>query len=423
MPNPNQPHAVTQYQLVWDAGGRIVTDLFDVINEETQITSTINGISTSTHLFKSKSEKLAELLKFAGNRYHTKVNFRVGINTSNTITWDDWHRHFLEKYGIQYLSGGSNSGYQIVLSTQNAPSLFNKITKFAAHKGKISAIIKTIADNYGLDSVIEETEGDFILYQSNQTDADFIETRLLPRAVNKKGHAGYVFFINDNILHFHSPFYQNKILEFDYPSANISDLQLVYKAETGLLWGKTTIFSHDPYTGQSNAISSSYDSYVRLSDYSVARKDLNFSSSNLGYHLSTNNPEEVTALAQADLQKRHLKLYKLIAFVDHRLKIKPGDLIKLNIQNSSGTDSGYGGLYLVSGVSLSIENTLIKSAVILNRGEYLTQTRINWAATNPDIASVNTSDFSAYGTLPKINPQKSLRVTLGIGPEKLVLKN
>jgi hypothetical protein len=298
------------------------------------------------------------------------VRFRYGINAEKTTNWMPWSQHLLTSFSALPVGVGEAAGHILHIVSNDPLYAWNRQSKVVCRKGKISSIVAQIASENGIENtVIEETDTEGVYYQAFEGDTEFVMQRLLRRSVNKKGFGNYLFFYQDDALHFHTPDYSTRPLYANYYNAGGLNLALVDHTqklyEGGI--GGTRIVRYDPYTGNSNEISSDPSKALR---YATVAHNLNVAQSqyNVPYHSGANGDKECVAIAQSVYDLARISAFRADFTLPRMTNIRAGCLLNIDITPSSRSEAA-SGFYLVSRTSVSIVNGRATTALALQRGE------------------------------------------------------
>ena len=136
-------------------------------------------------------KKLAPLKKAFGSG-DPKIQVRLGIGSpGGVMNWLPWQKHTIYKYGASLVGQAKETGWITTMKSRDAlwsASRFNKIT---TRKGKVSDIVSQIAGENEMGTFIEPTSSPaWTFVQSRMSDVQFIQERMVPRAVNGSGRGG-----------------------------------------------------------------------------------------------------------------------------------------------------------------------------------------------------------------------------------------
>ena len=297
--------------------------------------------------------------------------FRLGLGQPKQTIWLPWQNHFIVHYGAALQGISKASGHRLEITTSDALFVASRANKTVARKGSISSIVQTIADENSLDAVIESTSGQFLYIQSFEDDVSFVSKRLLRRAVNAKGRGNYVFFILDNVLHFHSPDYQTSVKELQYFQQPAG--QLIQLDRSQQLWKEgasgTHLIVYDPLTGETKDIVNDPNKSLRFAKGLYQLSNVSGGRRRVMYHLSANRPEEAIALSQNTYENARMNTFEVNVDFDKNISIRTGDIINLVINQQSEKTSSWSGLYYVTGTVYTIVQNAVTMKLIIRRGE------------------------------------------------------
>ena len=359
----------------------------DLVHERSEITMAINQPVRHLHQFSTVNLDVVDVLtKNSVLQSTPKVRIRIGVTQGRGIFWFPWQDHFLFNTDIVPLG----KGYSITFVTSDFIEWSTRKTRF--HSGTIQAIVQKIATENGLNFMIEPTEGSWSYIQSNQTDGDFL-AKLVPRAINKFGRGGFRYFVQDNILHFHTLDYAATIRNANVFSLSGTKVVLSSRVYDAVDEGApgVRILGIDPYEGQTYAFESNQDKVVNHGNQAPDLTPL--SRLVLGMHPSANRLDELKAVAQSNFDRARSNLMNCTLTVEKGYPIQINDIIRTTLNSASSQQSPWGGLYTVIGVSHVITKGTSFSTIKLQRGEFLVS---NVSKSTAD-GSLETSDYAAKG--------------------------
>lgn len=376
MPEPihsREGNATVDYKLVLPDKRTIAFDPSYVTFIDAEIKNDVYASGKGLHTFRTLDPVFLDTVKVAMSTANPLLEFRIGFGTPTSKFWLPWQQHIITKYSARFEGIGSAAGHLLIFSTADNLVRLERSNKVLARKGTAAEIVKAIADENNMDSVVEPTDGKFLLYQSFLDDIRFIRSRLLPRAINQVGHGGYYFFIRDNVLHFHTPDYQSTVREMNYYDGFGGELTVDDTSQEPTLWDSgvagANVVGYDAYTGQSQEISARPDDALRLSDYIYSFDSVPNGARNLFYHLSTNPPVEMNAMAQYSYQRSRQRIFNTRITLSKTIEIRHGDLLNVGIVQNKGASS-HSGFYLVTAASHIVKKQAVTSLYALSRGEF-----------------------------------------------------
>jgi hypothetical protein len=367
-------YATVEYKIVLTDKRVISFDPTRVTFVDAEITDSVYSHATALHTFRTLEPLFLDSIKVAMSTADPLFEFRLGFGTPQQTFWLPWQRHIITKYSARFEGIANAAGHFLVFETADSLIRFERANKVIARKGTVAEIVKTIAEENDLESVVEPTDGKFLLYQSFWDDTRFIRQRCLPRAINKSGRGGYYFFIRDNVIHFHTPDYQSNARQMNYYDVFGTELTLSDVSQDPALWDSGVaglrVIGHDPFTGQTQEISSTPANALRLSDYIYQFGNVNNGQLNIPYHLSANPPIEVTALAQHGYQRARQQVFRTTVTLDKTIAIRHGDLLNIGIAQQNFTASSHSGYYFVASTLHHVRKQAVSSTYSLERGEF-----------------------------------------------------
>jgi hypothetical protein len=355
---PQQPTLPLTSGIVTYLGSDLVEDVF--------------GRKEYRHKFSTLiPEFVNDILRTAMASGSPTFRFRLGLGNPQQTFWLPWQDHFVVHYGAIVEGISKQAGHTLEITTSDA--LFNiaRANKTVAHKGTISSIVAAIADENQIEAVIEETSGQYLFVQNFIDDATFIRDRLVRRSVNAKGRGNYLFFIIDNVLHFHSPDYQTAVKEIQYYQEPGSNLIQVDRSQQ--LWDEgvsgTRIIVYDPLTGETRETLSDPSRALRYAKGIYQLSAVKGGERNIFYHLGANRPDEAKAIGQNTYEHARLNTFELNVDFDKNISTRTGDIVNLVVTPQSQKTSPWSGFYLVAGTVYTIKNNAVVMKLILRRGE------------------------------------------------------
>lgn len=404
-----------QYKLVLDQKHTIAFDAQVVTFVDAELKDDVYGVGAGLHTFRTLDPNFLESIKQAMSNADPVMEFRLGFGNPNNTYWLPWQRHLIVNYYAKFEGIATAAGHLLVFATANVLTRMERSNKLLARKGTISQIVATIAAENSVEAVVEPTDGKFLLFQSFQDDTRFIRERLLARAI-RRGRGGYYFFIRDNVLHFHTPDYQSSARQLNYYSVFGTGLTLSDLSQQPGLWDSglagVRMIAHDPYTGQTQEISSDPTKALRLADSIYDYENVDNGQWNFPYHLSQNPPGEVNAIAQFKYQISRQQTFLSTVSVDKTIVVRHGDLLNLSVTQQNSKASSHSGYYLVTGTLHVVKKQAVNSTYTLERGEVRGQDQ-SLTVQNTQEQLVPTS--KAPGEDPNILEIQSSELTKGAG--------
>lgn len=409
-------YASVQYKLILGHKQTIEFTPQYITFVDAEIKDDVYGVGTGLHTFRTLDPNFLESVKQAMSSADPLMEFRIGFGSPNGVYWLPWQQHIVVNYSAKFEGIAASSGHLLVFNTSNNLTRLQRSNKVRAHKGTIANIVAAIAAENGMDYVVEPTDASkFMLYQSFQDDATFIRDRLLRRA-QRRGRAGYYFFVRDNVLHFHTPDYQGNVRQLNYYNVFGTELTVSDLSQDPDLWDAgmagVRIIAHDPYTGQTKEIGSNPDTALRLSDSIYSFNSIVNGERNIPYHASQNPLSEINALAQSFYQVARQQIFRTTTSVDKTIVIRHGDLLNLSITQQNSKASSHSGYYYVTTASHFIKKQTVNSTYILERGELRGQDQ-SFTVQNTQEQLIPTS--KAPGEFPNIREVQDSQLTKGAG--------
>jgi hypothetical protein len=393
-------------------------DSVNAIHVKSVITESLSGPAVHELTVKAPSTDYMDgVIRFSQSQGTPKIRYRIGVGSAGNSAYLPWQNHLI-KTPVAILEGmGNGAGHMCRIDTHDNLFTISRATKVAAHRGKISSIVQKIAESNGLtESVIEETKDEGMWIQSFSDDLEFIRSRLLHRAVNSKGRGNYNFYIQDNVVHFHTPDYQAALKDVVYYGANMTGLTQIDDSQSMLEFGASGVklMVHDPYTGQMKEVSSDPSKALKLGNVMNLLNKVVGADMNVPFHLSTNSPSEAENIAQSLYEKARSQTLSLKLNVTKSIFIRVGDIVRIGISPSPNKTTVWSGTYLVTGSKSIIDGGALVSSFILKRGEFQAA---NTAATTVHVFDENVivNEQEAPGQALNIKATESSGLSHGAG--------
>ena len=411
----SSPEAVAVLQLVVNRPNQqsqVTSD--SVILSRAVLEESTDGLCCHKYVLRCATRQYVDsLLKTIFSSGNPTVQARLGLgNPAGQMDWLPWQNHIALSYHSVKQGAGSGTGWLLSLTSCDQLSSIARFKKTISRKGTVSQIVQAVAQEYRLQSVVEDTApGTPWLYiQSNESDVEFVRTRMIPRAANAKGHGNYKFFCKDNALHFHTLDYQASLKQFHYVGSETTKLTQADNSQETAQEGASgvRVLTHDPYTGTPSEVLSDPESVLKLSTSINQTAEAIGAQCNIPYHLSQNGLEEARVIANNQAEQAKTKNFRLQLVIPKSLYFRIGDLINLVISSSSGNSSPWSGIYYVHSLRSLFTLGSLTSLVILERGEYFD----NSSASTEDESGNSESD-EAPGQMPNAATVNSSSLTRG----------
>lgn len=419
MPDIVQPcegHASVEHKLVFSGKRSVVFNPEQVTFVDAEIRDSVYTNGSSIHTFRTLDPAFLDSVKLAMAGADPVIEWRLGFGSPTSMFWLPWQHHTIVNYSARMEGTGTSAGHFIVFNTADSLLRNERSNKVVARKGTIAEIVRSIADENRLESVVEPTDGKFMLYQTFMDDTRFLRQRCLPRAITKDGHGGFYCYIRDNVLHFHTADYQGSVRQMDYYGVPGTELIVEDVSQSPDLWDSglagIRVIGHDPYTGQSQEISSIPDNAVRLSDHIYQYDKVTNGAWNVLRHLSANPPVEISALAQHGYQHARQKAFCLRSTLGKTISIRHGDLINVGIAQQGSTASSHSGYYYVTSAFHHVRKQAVTSSYTFERGEFRGSVQ---SLSARDAKHQLTPESKAPGRFPNILEVQSSEMTKGAG--------
>lgn len=391
-----------------------------VVLQKAEFNETCDGICTATFTLNSATRDYVDnLLKKAQASETPSVRWRIGIGSQGGLAeWIPWQSHVIRSSSNALVGLGAASGYLTILRTADFLWEIGLVKRTSARKGKVSDIVRSIADFYGLPFVIEPTKTDGLYYQSFISDYEFIKNRMVPRAINDKNRGNYQFYLRDGTLHFHTIDYRAELKNFVYfgsPGSKISyqdfSQDMIEHGAAGV-----RVVYYDPYTGKFGAQLSKPEHTLRLSNTSPDLTGAAGTERNIMLNLGTNRDIDATSLMSNVFESSKSSMYSLNLTVPKTVFFRANDLCRVTIQPDSGQVPPSSGTYQVHSISHNVDKTSLVSEISLRRGEFLTKDKTHSNLSQPG-SQIIQPPRAAEGQDPNIKSVVSSTVTRGSGKQ------
>ena len=413
---PQEGTAQVEYRLALPENNYLSFDPSRVSFTETTLHDNIYGKGEGTHVFRTSDPDFLSALSSGMANADPHLRFRLGFGTPENTYWLPWLDHIITNHYAKFEGVNNSAGHLIVIHSENNFTRMRRPNRVLTRKGKISDMAAAIAQTASMDSVIEETEGDFMLVQNFTDDVKFLFQRLAPRAINKKGVGGYLCFIRDNVLHFHTLDYQTTVKQIDYYTAFSTSFEANDVSQSAELWDAglsgVNIISQDPSTGNSKEVASDPEKAIKLANSLYAFSSIEHGRANMPYHLGYNPVVELNALAQSAYQTARRQAFKTAMVLQKIISLRHGDLLNILLAQQIPKASDYAGYYLVAATTHSVKKGQVTSVYTLERGENQQQ---GGRATTQNNQNQLIPTTQAPGQSPNILTAQSSEATKGAG--------
>ena len=411
---PDSGVAYLQHKLVLPQNQTVDFDDTRVTLIDAELRDDVYGNGTGLHTFQTSEPAFLEAVKQAMSDANPILEFRLGFGGASGVYWLPWQQHLITNLVAKFSGIGTSAGHTLVIASANSLARMARVNKVKARKGKISDIVAEIATENGLASVVEPTDGTFMLYPSYVSDTRFIKERLRKRAITPKGRAGFFFFVKDNVLHFHTPDYQSTASSIEYYQSNGTSLDVADVSQLPELWDTgiagSRVIQHDPITGVTKEIDSDPEQALRLAETIYAYSNVAGGVRNIPYHASANPPVESSAIAQYAYQQARQRAFKCTASFDKTITIRHGDLLNIGLIQQAARSSNFSGYYYVTSSLFIVKKGLVNTTYTLDRGELRGQVQAtSVSATNLQLVPAS----QAPGVDPNITAVQSSQLTKG----------
>jgi hypothetical protein len=368
--------AIVEVELVLPNGKIIPFSQINISHISSSLRESIK--KTSDHILTVRSptiDYVDTLLRYAQSQGTPLINFRIGIGFPSQIIFLPWQQYTMTHFVAAHEGLGESAGHFVTITLKDALYNISRNTSVAAYRGLISDIVNRIIIEDGIsDAVVEPTVGEGLWVQNFVDDEDFIRNRLMMRAVNDKGRGNYNFYVQDNIVHFHSPDYQAQLKQLVYYQANTMKLSQLDESQNMLELGEANVrvIAYDPYTATASEIISDPTRALRLGNVIHTFDDLQGVDLHYPYHLSINTVLEAKNMAQSIYEKARSQAMGLLIEVARTIFLRVGDFVQVGITPSGNKSSVWSGVYQVVDSATEIKQGAMVTSFIVKRGEFQT---------------------------------------------------
>lgn len=351
-------------------------DQINTTHVSSSIVESVKGISTHQLVLRSPTTDYVDtILRAVQSQGTPMVRYRIGVGVSGQTVFLPWQQQVITDITATIEGMGTTAGHFVRMSLKDILFTISRSTKVAAWRGTVSDIVEQIAVNNDIsDTVVEPTVGEGLWIQSYVDDEDFIRKRMLHRAINAKGRGCYSFYVQDNVLHFHSPDYQAQLKQLVYYQANNLLLQQLDESQNMLEFGASgvRVIVYDPYTGMMGESVSDPAKALRLGNVITPLSQVEGADLHYPFHLSTNTVQEAQNIAQTVYENSRLQTLGLRLDIARSIFLRVGDMVQVVITPSGSKNSVWSGTYFVTNASYQVENGSMVSVFVVKRGEYQT---------------------------------------------------
>lgn len=391
-----------------------------VILQRAEITEVAHGVTRAKFTIASGTRDYVDkLLKEAQSEKTPRIRWRLGVGfPEGAVEWIPWQDHIIRN-SVSGMEGlGVSTGYLTLLETADLLWEIDRVNRVVARKGKVSDIVKQIADSYSLPSVIEPTKTNGLYYQSYISDYAFIMGRMVPRAINDKNRGNYQFYLRDGTLHFHTIDYQSQLKDYVYYNSPGSKLTVQDHTQDLVEAGAAgvRVIYIDPYTSIFGSEVSKPENTLKLATSAPDLAALEGAERNILLTVGTNRDIDQSSIAANTYETAKAGIYTLNLTIPRTVFFRANDLCRVTIQPDSNQVPPASGTYQVAKIMHNVDRTSLVSEVIMHRGEYLTKDR-----THSDLArsgeAVVQPRRGAEGQDPNFKSVSSSTLTRGSGKQ------
>ena len=351
-------------------------DKLNVIHISSTISESLKNATRHNLVVRSATVDFVDsLVRFAQSKGTPKVRYRLGIGIPGQTVYLPWQEHVIVDFNAGLEGIGKTAGHFFRATLGDYLYTIMRHTKVAARRGKISDIVTQIAKENGLtNTVIEPTVGEGLWIQSYVDDVEFIRRRMVPRAINSKGRGNYNLYVQDNVLHFHTPDYQAPLKELVYYQGGNISLFQIDESQAKLEMGASGVrlIVYDPYTAQTREVGSNPDKALRLGNVMHQLTNVQGADLNVPYHLSTNAPSEAENMAQTMYENARAQILGIKLEITRSIYLRVGDILRIVIAPTSTNATPWSGTYLVTEAGYTIEQGASVAVFYIKRGEFQT---------------------------------------------------
>lgn len=343
----------------------------DAVFLRATFTEELGAWKTTTLVYSTRRPAVwAERVKPLLDEDFPRLWVRFGLRSGSKRAWNEWDDQLMTKATFDPTGGSTEQpGALLVLVTADLLYELNRLDRAVAWRGPLDSIIRKLAEQAGFTRfAIEPTGPDEVAYvQAYETNLEFIR-RLAPAAQNARGESHYLVYARDGIFHFHTPGWQVKEVKSlsygDQTLNDVSDLKLVSRRhEREAAGGRgVTLVPYDPLTGLTKVYESDAAREMRFTD-ELRPFDAETYGENYAAHVGQNQARELEARTQYVFKAGQIQAYGLSFTVTNYPFLGVGDILSL----SNRTDPAFDGLWLVSKLAHLIDESVLKTAVILCR--------------------------------------------------------
>lgn len=254
---------------------------------------------------------------------------------------------------------------------------FSRDKRTAVWKGPVSDIASKIFQDTKIPVLIEKTKGDFTLFQSFQTDWDFLLKRVLIRASNEKGLAGYHVWTRNGKIIFgtasfrgngHEPQIYDLSFDPNAPSTQYikySDTSKLHHSYGGAGYSVMPVNINDRGAGSgvpTSTVESSLSFLVNGITSLFSPKE-NVTSMR---HVSDNSPSELQYIAQTKFEWQKQQFYSIRFQLTQQPFMRIGDYVRLPALPSVGP---WQGVYWVTKLQHTMIQGVMSTMVTASRGD------------------------------------------------------
>lgn len=390
----------------------------NIVHVSSAITEDVKGVSCHELIVRAPTTDYVDsIIRSLQSLGTPMVRYRIGVGLPGQMSYLPWQDQIITDFSAVLEGVGETAGHFVRLELKDILFTMSRSTKTAARRGKISDIIKQIATENSLsDTIIEPTVGDGIWIQNFLDDADFIRNRMVQRAINVKGRGCYNFYVQDNVLHFHSPDYQAQLKELVFYAANNIGLTQLDESQHMLEYGASGVHvvAYDPYTATMGEIASDPTKALRFGNVITPLTNVPGAELNYPFHISTNSVQEAQNIAQTLYENARIQTLGLKLSISRSIFLRVGDLVQVTISPSGSKNSVWSGVYHVARASYRIESSVMVSVFVVQRGEYQTSAQ---TPTSVTVLGQNLviSDQQAEGQPLNVKVAESSVLTHGAG--------
>lgn len=339
------------------------------------------------------------------------VGVRVGVQTEKGVQWSPVETHWITYYDSE---PSERSGtFQLCFHTSDALWALDRFPKTLARTGRISEIVQSIADSWGIEAIICKTSASIRMIQSFQSDLKFIVERLIPRAVSEDGRVDYRLRVKANTLIFGPIDFadaQMSIWDVDTAAAGGAVTEIVEEDRSNALIprgaGGVRAVQASAYGSSSEALSDP-ESILRLGSFAPDASDKErFISVPV---TESEDATEAVAKAQNLFAKQRSEMYQARFNLTNVLGVSVGDYVRFFTPDRSFDSTSKAGelsSYFLLRTETEIEGGTCLQKCVAARGQLsYVPPQTDFTATSATSAAPDTATGAVVNAAGGVSPQ------------------